>query len=303
MKEVATFFDNSVKEMLQITIDPTGNTIIPTHILHDDHGMGAPHYSAHLHELFGAFKHMSISDDPNPPRIPLTTRSESTVAMAQADCQWMFYDPKNALTPAQFVTALCIRLGVLPSYLKIHGSKCNCGYIYSTTDCDTIDHILTCDLATPVTHTTRHNEVRDAIIQTCRSYGITTSKEPTCFNYSDGKRHRPDALFHTLPLGTAIDVSMVSTFPAEDAIKMREQEKVKAHKEAMSSANCTFFPFVLATRGTIGPKAESFIRTIAQAVQPFQQRGFIRTIHHAVATAAARGRADSVITAARRQRW
>jgi len=303
MQRVATYFDAQVKSLVELTIDPSGNTLIPLSMIHDDGGLGAPHYSAHLHEIFGAFRNMAITDDPNPPRLSLTTRTESTTSTAQVDHQWLFFDAQNALTPAQFATALSIRLGVIPHHLRLHSTKCNCGHIYTTDDTESIDHVLTCDMSCHVTHTMRHNMIRDAIVHTTRSYGITSTKEPTCFLYNDGKRHRPDALFHTSPQALVIDVSATSLYPVQEHIERISKEKFDNHKEATRAAGCVFFPFVMATRGTLGASAENFINSISKAVQPFQQKGFSKQMHHAVATAAARGRADALMAAAQRQRW
>jgi hypothetical protein len=121
--------------------------------------------------------------------------------------------------------------------------------------------------------------------------------------YNDGKRHRPDALFHTTPQALAIDVSATSLHPTQQHIERIGKEKVSSHKEATRAAGCAFFSFVMSTRGTLGPQAEKFIYTVSKAVQPFQQKGFNRHIHHAVATAAARGRADAIMAAAQRLRW
>jgi hypothetical protein len=76
MKSVADYFDSQIKTAAELLIDPSGNTLIPINKIHDDSGLGAPHYSAHLHEIFGAYFNMAITDDPSP-RLSLTTRSES----------------------------------------------------------------------------------------------------------------------------------------------------------------------------------------------------------------------------------
>merc|ERR1711916_280153 len=104
--------------------------------------------------------------------------------------------------------------------------KKNCGnYVYDEDARETVDHILACDSSTPAGHTLRHNMVRDTIIHTARMYGITTTKEPTCFTYGDGHARRPDALFHTQPLGLATDVSMTSRYPCDEHIQRIEKEK------------------------------------------------------------------------------
>ena len=59
------------------------------------------------------------------------------------------------------------------------------------------------------------------------------------------------------------------------------------------------FAFVMATRGTLGPKAEKLINALTNAVQPFLKAGFKRHLRHVVANAA-KGRSDSLAAAARR---
>lgn len=302
MLPVAKFFDRNVREHVALLLDPSGNTEVPENRMHDDNGFGAPRYALHVEEIFGAFKRMAIENNPAVPHLSLTTKLPLTTAPAQADSQWLFFEAENHMTPNQFSLALAIRLGIIPSHLKVENSKCNCGYLYGGIDDESIDHILTCDMSSPVTHTTRHNRVRDEIIRTCRSYGITTTTEPTCFTYDDSRHHRPDALFHTDPHGVAIDVSLVSTFPSQEAILKKEEEKKKIHSSAVKALSCIFFPFVMASRGTIGPEAEKFIRHIAKGLQPHLQHRFKRVLIHAVANAAAKGRADSLAAAAARQR-
>ncbi|MCP4902186.1 MAG: hypothetical protein GY906_34905 [bacterium] len=301
MRAVAKDFDDQVHRAYNLLIDPSGRTKVGLDVLHDMAGLGAPHYSMHTEELFYAFQRMSLEDDPSVPRVSLITNDlDTTTTRAQLDSQWMFYEATSTLTPAQFCNALSIRCNIVPSHLMLLNTKCNCGYHFGVNDQETIDHVLTCDQSTPLGHTYRHNLVRDAIIGATRQYGITTTKEPTCFIYNDGHRHRPDALFHTEPSGLAIDVSLVSTFPAASAIEEAEKRKSTCHDEAVAEINARFFAFVMATRGTLGPKAEKLINALTNAVQPFLKAGFKRHLRHVVANAAAKGRSDSLAAAARR---
>jgi ribonuclease HI len=301
MKRVAEFFDDTVIRLYQHMIDPSGHTKIPKHIVHDESGLGVPNYTANLHDLFGAFERMSLEDDPRVPSVSLTTNQlDTTTTGPQLDSQWMFYDTASTLTPNQFATALAIRLNVLPRQHWLVNYKCNCGYAYTADDRDSIDHVLLCDRSTPFGHTHRHNLVRDAIISAARHYGVTTSKEPTCFSYNNGHNQRPDALFHTEPLPIATDVSLVSGTPAGEEIAAAEEKKVKTHKTATADGGAQFIPFVMATRGTLGPKASSFISSLSRAVQPFLKRSFERHLRHAVANAAAKGRSDALNAASAR---
>jgi ribonuclease HI len=307
MQPVAEYFDNAVALMYERLIDHSGHTKIPRPIIYDVGGLGVPHYSANLNELYGAFERMSIEEDPNVPRVSLSTNHiDTTITRAQTDAQWMFYEANESMTPAQFCNALAIRLNLIPRHLQLIGTKCNCGYLYTANDGLTLDHLFSCARASPVGFTTRHDSIRDTIIRVARNFGITCSKEPACFTYTSGQRRRPDVLFHTEPSPVAIDVSLVSSHldsSIEDDIKHVEREKKTAHTTAVEANNARFFPFVLATRGLLGVEAENLIRTLSRAVQPFQQATFSRRLHHAVAVAAAKGRSDTLAATMRARMW
>lgn len=304
MAKVADYFDSMVIRLYEFMIDASGRTKIPADIAHDVGGLGVPHYSANLNEIFGAFERMSLEDDPSVPRVSLTTTSlDTTTTQAQVDSQWMFYEAADQLTPAQFCNALGIRLNIIPRHLQLISLKCNCGHLYTSHDDESLHHVFTCGKATPNGFTYRHNLVRDTIINVARDFGITTSREPTCYTYSNGLRQRPDVLFHTEPNGIAIDVSLISVTHVADDIQEAEKKKTTTHRDAVQNANHVFFPFVMATRGTLGSGAEKLIRTLARAVQPYQQRTFSRRLHHAVAVAAAKGRSDALAAIQRQQMW
>lgn len=298
--EVTGYFDATIKDHLKTILDPSGQVFIPEDTLHSVQGAGMPNYHMNRHTLWSATKQMALSDDPNAVRIPLTTTSELTVAHpgSQVDAHWLFYESSNKLTPAQFSTALAIKLGIHRRQDSMEGSKCNCGHIYDNSN--THEHIFTCDMATPFGHTYRHNLVRDAITDVIRKFGITCTKEPTCFTYDDGKKHRPDVLAHTTPMKMAIDVSLIHSGAN---MQNAEKEKTERHSKACGKSNTVFYPFVMFTRGTLGPKAEAFIRSISNYVQPCMQQAFIKDLQHSVATAAAKGRADALTAAVMRQHW
>ena len=306
MRPVAEYFDAAVAMEYERLIDPSGRTHIPEHLIHDIGGLGVPHYSAYLHEIFGAFERMALEDDKTVPHVPLTTTNITTVTRAQIDAQWLFYEAAEEMTPAQFCNALAIRLNLIPRHLQLFGSKCNCGYVYPVDDAKSLEHLFSCARSSPVNFTTRHNLIRDTIIRVARNFGITCSKEPTCFTYSSGLHRRPDILFHTEPSPIAIDVSLVAgnaNSDIVDDIKHAEKEKQDAHKVAVENSNCRFFPFVMATRGLLGTDATNFIGTIKRAVQPYQQATFSRRLHHAVAVAAAKGRSDTLAATLRQHMW
>ena len=304
IRPVAMEFDALVKRTAESVLDPTGQIVLDKRIVHDKSGIGAPNYTMHCEELYNAYQRMSLTDDPEVPVLPLTTSDITTEdTLAQIDSQWLYYDATNPMTPAQFVTALCIRLNVVPPHMQLGGTRCNCGHVYvQAKPAETINHIMCCEKSTGRSFTYRHNLVRDAILQVARNFGITSSKEPSCFSYDNGHA-RPDIYCHTHPRGLVTDVVLASRYPSEEAVTAWEQRKISIHREAVNKSDCIFIPFAMATRGTIGAKAVNFIRELSRAVQPFQQRAFVRTMYHAVATAAAIGRAGSLASAADRLRW
>ena len=192
--------------------------------------------------------------------------------------------------------ALCIRLGVLSAPMT---AKCNCGF-YTEIHTERIEHILKCDQSTPLTHTYRHNLVRDAMIQMARNYGITTTKEPSCFSYTSGKKQRPDILFHTQPFPLVTDVTLVASHVS---LELTEKDKISTHNEACSKSHSIFKPLAMHTHGTMGKQGTSLIRDLSKYVLPCQQKQFSRSMRHTIAVAAAKGRAESVQAAIDRLWW
>jgi hypothetical protein len=299
-RAVAEAFDETIKKRASWILDPTGNTIVPHSKLHSTAGLGFPWYTGNIQELYSTSQRMSLTDDPMVPRVSLYVDDTPTTAEAQIDSQWMFYEARHHLMPIQYATAIAIRLNTLTPRLSLRNTKCNCGFTYTNLDEDIIEHILKCDMATGYTHTHRHNLVRDAIIDTCRSYGITVSKEPQAFVYSTDKHLRPDILCHTSPMCIVTDVTMIHS--ASD-ITTAEKQKTEKHSAACAKLNCVFLPFAMHTRGTIGPRAEDFIRQLAKAVIPSASSAFIREVRHSVSVAAAKGRANSILSAVDRSLW
>lgn len=289
------YFDNEVKKRAEWLVDATGRTSLTDEQVFSIAGLGMPNYCRNHAMMFGMVKHMALTDAKDAPRLSLHIATDHTdMVKSQQDAQFLFFDSRNLLSPAQYAAALAIRLGVLPSHLKLIGKKCNCGYAHNNMESDSIEHVLKCDMSTPHTHTTRHNGVRDAIVEISRAYGISATKEPSYFNYDNGKKCRPDILFHTQPFGLVTDVTMVAT--TED-LSTHETKKKKSHAAATSKHNCTFIPFAMYTRGTIGTAAEELIRTLAKAVIPTLAQSFIRELQHHVSIAAARGRANALTAA------
>ena len=300
MSEAAKHFDDRVATLLSHIIDPTGHTTIPYATVHSVDGCGAPDYFMNRTTLWDAHKHMALTDAPEAPRLSLITpSSDTTRAASQVEAPWMFYNASHHLSPALFSAALGIRLGVLPPHLQLRGI-CGCGHQFTPSDGEDIEHVLRCDQASHRGHTYRHDLVRDSIIHTARGFGLSATKEPRCFTYSDGSRKRPDIIIHTSPVSVVTDVTMVH----EDCdLQTEERKKSEKHSEAAAKEHCVFVPFAMFTRGTKGPKATHFIKLISRGIQPHLQREFFKSMAHTIATAAARGRAESIYAAAHRLQW
>jgi hypothetical protein len=301
---VAQHFDESMRHLVNVTLDPTNTTRLPAVAIHSDDGLGIPQYATATAMLYTEYKMMALNNAP-PPRLKLTipTNPQSQLAIAQADSQWLFYTKTAPMAPHDYVTAIFIRLNTIPDHIRIRNTKCACGHVHAGTDEASIDHVLTCDRSSTSTHTTRHNAIRDATAQCARDWGIPVSTEPTAFSYPDGKHHRPDALFATEPLRLVTDFSMTSRFPAQDHIATIEKHKKQHHHQPVANEGCVFIPAVMATRGLLGSEAERFIKTLSKALPDYSQRYFVRDIRHRIATAAAIGRARSLRGACDRNLW
>ena len=298
---LASFFDAQVRKRVSWILDPSGELSIPHDKLFSKFGIGMPCYSAHHAALFSNCKRMALSDDPDPVRMSLHIDSDpDDYALSQVDAQYLFFDKADTISPADFSTSLAMRLNILPQHLKLAGNKCNCGFIYNGDDSSTVEHILKCDMSTPITHTTRHNMVRDAIVRHARTYGITTTKEPTIFTYKDGHKRRPDILFHTSPFSIAVDVTMIAT---DRVLADAEKEKRNMHNEACAKQQCVFYPFAMNSRGTLGKAAEELIKSLTKAIQPALHQIFAMELHHCVSVAAAKGRAHALLAAVDRHAY
>lgn len=282
-----------------------GETTIQPDLIHSKECLGIPDYITYRSALYTAYKRMALDNDPHSPRVSLThstehaTTEEMNIGKSQIDAQWLFYDAQNRLSPNQFSTALAIRLNILSPSLFRAQIKCNCGETIQTSS-DMIAHTLKCDQMSPVTHTTRHNMVRDAIVQTIRQYGITTSSEPRCFTYQNDVHQRPDIMAHTKPQHVVTDVTLIHE---HIDITLAEKNKHKTHSEACAKQGCIFIPFAMYTRGTLGQQAEKFINTISKAILPSLQRTFKNDLKHAVSVAAAKARAITLLSATDRMMW
>jgi hypothetical protein len=95
----------------------------------------------------------------------------------------------------------------------------------------------------------------------------------TRWQYYDAHSTMTPAL-HTQPMGIVTDVSLIKS---DGNLEGEEKAKTEKLTAAVQKHNCISIPFIMHTRGTLGCKAETFIRTLAKSVQPHYQKVFPRT--------------------------
>lgn len=298
--ELTSLFERRLLEEISTLIDPSGNTFIPADSFFNRFGIGAPMLNTLRFELFEATRLMAIENVKDVPQLALTNQAPpSTHGSHQQDAQWLFFNASlYSLSPAQFSTALAIRLNIEPPHLAITGKRCSCGNLLS------FDHILACDLSTGLTHSTRHNKIRDSIIDISRRYAITCTPEPNVYSYADGRRHRPDILFHVGSQGVVTDVTIVACKKdpgnaAEEADKRKEH----IHATATSTIGHTFIPCAFEAHGHLGNGFFRLLRKLSDFIVPVLRADFTKDLIHAVSSVMAANRADAVHSAVHRHRW
>jgi hypothetical protein len=154
---------------------------------------------------------------------------------------------------------------------------------------------MRCDKFSRISHTHRHNIVRDTVAKVAREYGITVSKEPTVYPYDGGKKRRPDLLFMVFPTPIATDFTIVS--PTEEpgaAAKKAEEEKTKIHQAACAALQHGFIPCAAESPGLLGQEAHRLIAKLAHSLQPSLRLQFQRRMTRALANGLAQGRAATM---------
>jgi hypothetical protein len=297
-------FKDSCWSIMNTLVDPSGNTIIEERILHDKCGAGVPDLARFAPALYEATREMAIHNHREVPTVELVPNELNNTAYHRhnLDPVWLFYS-KNNMTPAQFTTALAIRLKTTPPHINMIGSRCNCGFLVTTAEL-MFRHTLECDQATPITHTIRHNRARDALAACARRYGIMVTVEPTMYVYDDGKKHRPDLTFHLGTSAVVTDITIVKPHDDPgDAAAAADKAKTRDHEAATSRLGHVFIPCATELFGTFGKGWTSLLNKLTQHLQPFLQYGFRQQMTHDFANALATGRADAVNAAAARLRW
>jgi hypothetical protein len=273
--------------------------------VHDVHGAGIPDYASNLHNLYDTSKREAetgfITHLPK-----LVTNCFEDKAAGENDVQdlerptgdphqgdYLFYK-HGAINPAHFVTALAIRLGCLPPSMQwCTPTTCACGsYIKDVRQ--VCRHVITCPL-TPISHTYRHNLVRDTMAKTARQYGITCIVEPTIYTYDNGLAQRPDIVFMT-KTPVACDVSIVAPCDyAKTAMTRATKEKSTKHERACAAIGHEFIPAICESTGLMSDNIYTIGRKLAGNV-PFQlSKSFEKQFIHGITSALATGRAETIM--------
>lgn len=286
-------------------VDPTGHTIIEPSVAMHANGCGFPDLKKHVNDIFCSTRVMAITGG-DTARLALVNKDYISSHLAhQTDSQWLLFAPEKfrSLTPAQFATALSIRLNAVPPHLDIN-ARCQCGTYLSQSN--QYEHVLRCDESTSHTHASRHNRIRDAIAATCRAYGITVQVEPKLYSYADGRRHRPDIVFYTDATTLVTDITIVSPELHNNpglAAQAADSVKNEEHCKATSKLGHRFIPAAMEAFGHIGKGFIHLVEQLSNSVLPSLKSIFVKDIIHTVTTVAAAARADAVHSAMLKRLW
>lgn len=290
-KTLTEAFDKGTVEALAAVLQLSVDELEKSGLLHDTMGAGIPKYTELREKLYTAARNYALDGVHTPVEL-VTKGDESSQPLARhnMDAQWLWYD--GSMSPAEFCTAFCIRLGIVQRHLRVHPARCDCGATV-TNDLEQIQHTFSCDQFTSTTHTRRHNMLRDEICRVCMSFGISAVKEPTCYAYEEGRK-RPDILFATFRT-IATDVTIVKPHekPGE-AAKEADEKKRKEHRAAVERHQHVFIPGACEAYGLIGPSMVTLVKELANDLPISTQFIFKRTMMNAIASILARSRASGI---------
>lgn len=295
--EVLLMFQDLVAKKAEQIIDA------PIHpsLLHDTHGAGFPDYVSNAEKLYANAKAASIAGA-KVPEVGLVTNAPFPASLrAQYNGHYLFYSRNTAASHIPdhiFRMALAIRMNTLPKCCGTLPKVCRCG-VHCPTAEKVIDHALRCDQMTYYTHTNRHNDVRDAIAQVVRSYGITVSSEPKFYSgfYEGPAEQRPDLTFHTVPK-ISTDVTIVSSSEeVGDASRNAADHKCKTHAAATAALGHIFMPFAMEVHGHLDKSCYDLMKKLREYVPDHLNRDFTFDFLHAVSSSLAAARATAVLIA------
>jgi hypothetical protein len=296
---VLQHFDTLVRKSVDSMLDAS----ISDEVLHHRYGAGFPDYISNCGDLFQTMQHAALTNAPRCEKVELVTHETSSPSTAllehQHEAPYLFYSRNTAaseMTDAQFRLALCIRFRVLPRELRTQVFQCNCGQT-ETRDKEIIEHVMRCDRSTPVTHTVRHNKVRDAMATIARAYGIGVTSEPQFYSgyYESEHNQRPDLTFNILPTPIATDLTIVAADATPGtACAKAAQHKINVHKQAVQTAGHSFVPFALELDGHRDKHCFRIGDSLISHVRPYARETFAFDWVHAISVQLAVGRAEAL---------
>jgi hypothetical protein len=275
---------------------------VHTTMLHDTAGAGIPDYPANAKALFDNKQDAVATGATNVLPVQLVTNSLATAEQQGTlneelrlatggryhQGEYLFHR-KNALTPMEFIVALAMRLNGIPKQLDMLPTTCRCGVPLRNSN-EMQDHLTRCEMSA-VSHTYRHELVKQAMAGAARSYGITVTSEPTFYTYSSGNAKRPDLVFHT-PIGLyTTDVTIVlKEKRISEAADKADSEKSAIHATAVTAMGHKFIPAACESHGYMGPNVYALARALARTIPSYLSVWFYSNFMFRVSCALAKGR-------------
>ena len=277
---------------------------IPDNMLHERHGAGIPDYATCHDALFEKSRNLAFgyTAQLEVELVTCTVSLEKPVLtahlLAQHAAEWMFATTGTStgtenLSDDEFRICFALRCQTLPKHIidKLPTWTCECGNtgksIFEVTQ-----HALACQ-STRVSYTTRHNAVRNILARAVNEFGLTATKEPTFYTYTNGHR-RPDL---TVYGGGATQVTTDVIICAQDRTFVGAQaaanEKIKRniHHDAVSRHGHSFVPFCLETHGHRSQSVYKWIQEVSAHLPRFAALPFERRVKYLVSTTLAKNRA------------
>ena len=177
---------------------------------------------------------------------------------------------------------------------------CPCGQ-QSRNSKEVIEHALRCYRFSNIATATRHQFLKTALANTCRSYGITVTVEPNFYAYPDSAvRHRPDLTFWIKNTPVVTDVTIV--LPTDDigtAAIRAANDKVDLHAISAADNGHEFIPFAVENDGKLDSRCTTLFKRIAADVPRRMRTMLFRDLFGSTSTSIAYYRALAVKNACR----
>ena len=302
--EVLADFQNKLTSFVEEVLDFT----IPAELVHERFAVGLPDYKNSAADLYDAS--LTLASGLVPKTVEgLVHNMRSTEdarltahLQAQASAEWLYYAAPGTnghLTPDEFRIAMAIRCHTLTRRLQdlrtsnaCHG----CGVEYADAR-NLIDHAFNCK-HTHHNPSRRHTDVKEAIIDVCREFGLAARKEPTMYKYPDANR-RPDITISTgLMTAVVTDVVICQQLgQVGDHAACEAQTKNDIHEAAVQAFGHNFIPFAMEVHGHRDASCNKFANAIKQHLRHYLQRDFLLRFRHTVSAALARARARQLVAA------